>query len=149
MGDKSGLMRAIESATGNMAERQEEIWKEFGVERAPLIIDSSVFSRVSATHGILHFLELIVQFRLIAETVCSNNNCLNVRCEADNVFADFSNVQDALNTAIETNNAVAESGLMLQKDEPFKICAGIGFGKLLDGGYEGLYGDEMNLASKL
>jgi adenylate cyclase len=33
--------------------------------------------------------------------------------------------------------------------EYFRVCAGIGYGELLMAGREGLYGDEMNRASRL
>ena len=44
---------------------------------------------------------------------------------------------------------MAAEKLKLSANEPFKICIGIGYGDVLCSQNDGVFGDEMNLASKL
>ena len=64
-------------------------------------------------------------------------------------MAGFVHPNKALEAAIALKKAVADAGMMLDENEPFGVCIGIGYGKMLDGGDEGMYGDEVNLAYKL
>ena len=101
------------------------------------------------SHGIVHYLGLIARLRTILCPVFESHGSLRERVEADNVFAEFHGVDEALEAAVAANAAVANHGLMLTDTEPFGICIGIGYGELLRSGPEGLFGAEMNVASKL
>ena len=97
----------------------------------------------------MYFLELIVQMRSLLTQTFEASNCLRFRFEADNSYAEFNTVDEAFTAVTKANRALHDARLMLIGDEPFTICTGIGFGHCLDAGHEGLYGDQMNLASKL
>lgn len=128
---------------------ENEIWQEFGVERATVVIDSSGFSRVTRAKGILYFLSLVTQMREVVEKEFAEHGALRTRFEADNAYGEFETVDQAFKAVVAANKALKESNIMLFDDEPYAICTGIGFGRLLDGQSEGLYGDQMNIASKL
>jgi|TARA_Y100000310_G_scaffold140721_1_gene140133 class 3 adenylate cyclase len=130
--------------------RADEIWQRYGQHRAVMMLDSSGFSRVSEQLGIIHFLSRLVLMRNMVQPVLKEHGCLDFHFEADNIFATFTNSDDAIAAAGAAHDAVYSNNLMLTDKEPFRICVGIGYGRLLySETLEGLFGDEMNLASKL
>lgn len=130
--------------------RAEEIWNRYGKQRAVMMLDSSGFARVSEQLGIIHFLSRLVLMRNLVEPVLQQHGCLDFHFEADNIFATFACSDDAIGAAHAAHDAVYGNNLMLTDSEPFRICVGIGYGRLLySETLEGFFGDEMNLASKL
>ncbi|TXS92101.1 adenylate/guanylate cyclase domain-containing protein [Parahaliea maris] len=135
---------------GDPCENEQQIWDRYGETVAILIIDSSGFSRTSQSHGILHFLSRLMQLRQICESVLQNHRCKRLHFEADNATAAFNDPSDAVRAALALQQAVYQSGLMLNERERFRISAGIGYGRLLySETLEGYFGDQMNIASKL
>jgi class 3 adenylate cyclase len=131
-------------------EREDEIWRRYGHEVAVMMLDSSGFSRTTEQHGILHFLTLLMQVRTIIGKICTEFGSHVCRFEADNVYAAFEHPDDAIRTSFEIHEAIRREKLMLNSEEPFSVCIGIGFGKLLySETLEGYFGKEINLASKL
>ena len=130
-------------------ELEAEVWRGFGCDVAILIMDSSGFTRVSRSHGIVYYLSLIADLRLILTPVFKKPNCLFLKYAADNIYVGYTSVEDALEAAIEANAALAGNALMLTEEEPFAISIGIGYGKCLKSEREGFFGNEVNLASKL
>ncbi len=131
-------------------DRHEEIWARYGKTISVMILDSSGFSRVSEQHGILHFLSRLVLMRELVTPVLESNNHLEFKFEADNLYAVFQHPDDAIRAALATHKVVDDSNLMLTDSEPFRVCIGIGYGRMLySETLEGYFGEEMNLASKL
>ncbi|MFT4631830.1 MAG: adenylate cyclase [Candidatus Pseudothioglobus sp.] len=131
-------------------DHEAEIWARYGRTVTILVLDSSGFSRVSETHGILHFLSRLVLMRRVVEGVMGANKTLRIDFEADNVMAVFNHPDDAIKAAFECHQMIASEGIMLTADEPFKVCIGIGHGSMLySETLEGYFGKEMNFASKL
>lgn len=153
MSHKKDLFTAIRQLTIsgiNPKMRENELWEEYGVMQALVVLDSSGFTRVTREKGILHFLTCIVQMRDIIRPIFHEHSCNTYRCEADNIYAEFDSPSQALEASLEANRALRENGLMLMGDEPFQVCIGIGYGLVLRSGTsDGCFGDEMNLASKL
>ena len=128
----------------------DEIWQRYGRQVAVLILDSSGFSRVSEQKGIIHFLERLVVMRDLVGPVFAAHDYLEYHFEADNIFGAFESPDVALRVALESQNVINNSDLMLIAEEPFRICIGIGYGRMLySETLEGYFGEEMNLASKL
>ena len=138
-------------ATGvDPTEREAEIYDRYGQTVAVMILDSSGFSRVSEQHGILHFLTRLVMMRQIVEPILESYNNRDFKFEADNVYAVFDHPDDAIRASIDAHEAVHQNKLMLTEKEPFRVCVGIGYGKMLySETLEGYFSEEMNLASKL
>ena len=131
-------------------ERQDEIWQRFGRTVAVMMLDSSGFSRTTEKHGIVHFLTQLMQMREIIGGVCNERDCHALRFEADNVYAAFDHPDEAIKTAFNIHQAIEDEQLMLDHREPFRVCIGIGYGRLLwSETLEGYFGEEINLASKL
>ena len=112
-------------------------------------MDSTGFTRITSSHGIVHYLSILAQIREMLSPLLESCGSLRTRAEADNIYAEFESVAQALDAAVEANRMVDQQSLDLSESEKFGLCIGIGFGQLLDSGHEGLYGSEMNLASKL
>ena len=147
---QSELFKKILGAIGSdRDELESQIWREFGCTRAVLVMDSTGFTRITSSHGIVHYLSILAQIREMLSPLLESCGSLRTRAEADNIYAEFESVAQALDAAVEANRMVDQQSLDLSESEKFGLCIGIGFGQLLDSGHEGLYGSEMNLASKL
>jgi adenylate cyclase len=146
------LFDAIRRGTSDgksQSDLSEDLWKRFGVDRAVLALDSSGFTRISKSHGIIYFLSTFLRMSDIVVPLMQRQNCRKVRTHADNLFAEFSDVDTAVNAALLAHQAIKDAKLQLTKDEPYSVCIGIGYGRVLEAGDEGVFGDEMNLAAKL
>jgi class 3 adenylate cyclase len=111
--------------------RAEELWQRFGQERAVMVLDSTGFSRVSERHGIIHFLARLVLMRERVVPVLQRQGSREFNFAADNVFATFDSASAAIRAAEAAHAAIFASHLMLTEEEPFRICIGIGYGRLL------------------
>jgi hypothetical protein len=130
-------------------EAEEAIWKRFGTECAMLVLDSTGFARTTRARGIICYLDPFLKMREIVGPVFERHRSLAWRSGADNLFAEFATADRALQAALDTHVAVEKADLMLTETEPYRVCIGIGFGRVLAAGAKGVYGDEMNMASKL
>lgn len=129
---------------------EDDLWRRFGETVAVLVMDTSGFSRTCASHGLVHFLTRLMQLRSISAPLFDAHGCRRLRFEADNAFAAFATVDEALCAAEGVHAAIRDAGLMLTRDEPMTVSIGIGYGELLySETLEGYFGDEMNFASKL
>ncbi len=152
MGKNNLLFERIREYTNSnydIKNMEVKLWDEFGSTRACLVLDSTGFTRITRVKGIPFFLSLIVKMRDIAHDTINDNNGLNFRSEADNIYAEFLSVDEALKASFDLHEAIDKAGLLLSDNEKFKVCIGIGYGKLLIAGDDGVFGDEMNIASKL
>lgn len=125
------------------------VWARHGTTCALLALDSSGMTRVSRGHGIVHFLTRYMQMRDLAEVILQRHGCLAWRCFADNLFSEFPDADAALGAALDIHRTLQQSGLMVADQEPYRVCIGIGYGRVLDDGSGGKMGDEMNVVAKL
>ena len=131
-------------------DREEEFWQRYGETVAVLTLDTAGFTRIARSHGILHFLSRLIPLRELCEQVFNSHNCRQLRFEADNAYATFLTVDDALRSAQAIHHAIFDRGLMLDDVERMQVSIGIGYGDLLySETREGHFGEEMNYASKL
>lgn len=143
-------MRRLAAQGIDPVDRHDEIWERYGETVAVLILDSSGFSRVSESHGILHFLSRLVRMRDGTKSIFESHNCRKLHFEADNVFATFDHPDEAIACARNVHRAVYDAQVMLTEEERFRVCIGIGYGKMLySETLEGYFSEEMNFASKL
>ncbi len=134
----------------NPVDHQDEIWSRYGETVATLVMDSSGFSRVSQSHGIVHFLAVLMRLREITQPLFEAHGGRRVKFHADNAFACFTTVDEAIRASLTLHQTIREASLMLTEEEPFQVCIGIGYGHMLySETLEGYFADEMNLASKL
>ena len=129
---------------------EDLLWDRYGETVATLILDTSGFSRTTESHGIVHFLSRLMQLRALCQPIFEQHNSTRFHFEADNGFAIFSSIDDAIESAKAVHEAIYKAGLMLTDDERFRVCIGLGYGKMLfSETLEGYFSEEMNFASKL
>jgi class 3 adenylate cyclase len=142
------LRRRGVSAKGNpVVER--EILENFQDDCAVLILDSSGFTRLTQKYGIIHFLSLFLALRGVVEPLFKPHHAIGNWADADNIFAIFPTAKFAVECALAVQEAVRASNEPRSADDRLDVCIGVGSGKMLRVGKTNIFGDEMNLASKL
>lgn len=125
-----------------------EIERDFTQRRAVLVLDMSGFSRTTQIHGVVSFLMMIHQMRLLAAPAIEQCGGQLVKAEADNLYCLFPMVADAARAAREIIQRLSTVNVLLPAGRRLYASIGIGFGDVLVPGSD-LFGDEVNLASKL
>ena len=69
--------------------------------------------------------------------------------EADNLFCLFGTVEGAVRAGKEIGERLDAANVVLPEDRRLYAAIGIGYGRVLNVEDEDIYGDEVNLASKL
>lgn len=128
---------------------ERRVWERHGTTCALLALDSTGMTRFTREHGIVEFLTRYMEMRDLAVRVLRQHGCLAWRCFADNLFGEFATVEAALAAAREVHHELRASGLKIAGCEPYRVCVGIGYGRVLDDGAGGKMGDEMNVVAKL
>ena len=153
MGDDAAelarLLDARNEHPESLAEIDAEIWQRFGHTRAVLVLDMCGFSRLTMRYGITHFLAMIRRLQTIVRPVIAAGGGHVVKTEADNVFATFDDVPQALATARAIQRSLDAANTFLPEDWDLHAAIGIGYGPLILVGDDDLFGSEMNIASKL
>jgi class 3 adenylate cyclase len=126
-----------------------QIEREFTKRRAVLVLDMSGFSRTTQVHGVVSFLVMIHQMRLLAVPTIQSFGGTMVKAEADNLYCLFHHVDDAVKAGREIMRQLTTVNVLLPATRRLYAAIGIGFGDILAPGDEDLFGDEVNLASKL
>jgi adenylate cyclase len=146
----------LDEMLGAMIERPEDrtalaaqIEAEFCETRAVMILDMSGFSRTTQRRGIVAFLLMIHQLRLLARPCIEDAGGLVVKQEADDLFCMFPDVLSAVKAARDITARLATVNLVLPEDQRLYAAMGIGYGPILNVDEEDLFGDQVNLASKL
>jgi len=127
----------------------EEIERDFTRRCAVMVLDMSGFSRTTQLHGIVEFLLMIHQMRLLAQPTIEACDGQLVKAEADNLYCLFDTVEAAVKAAREIINRLSTVNVLLPADRRLYASIGIGWGEILVLEDEDLFGDEVNLASKL
>ena len=131
------------------AEIDARIKGVFGETLAVFVMDMSGFSRQTLRHGIIHFLAQIHRMHSIATPVVESHGGEVIKYEADNIFAVFPDVEQAVEAAIELDRSLELADTMLPEENDMHGEFGIGYGEILVVENEDIYGSEVNLASKL
>lgn len=126
-----------------------EIERDFTLRRAVMVLDMSGFSRTTQVHGVVSFLMMIHQMRLLAVPTIEARGGVLVKAEADNLYCLFDRVDDAVAASREIIRQLATVNVLLPAGRRLYASIGIGYGDILVLGGEDLFGDEVNLASKL
>lgn len=127
-----------------------ELDQRFGETRAVMVLDSTGFTRATKALGPGYFLSIILRMRRACRAEAKRFNAVGMRCHADNFYAEFKTVDDALAAAFAMHRHFEENPVpLLNKDDKFGVCVGIGYGRVLRSDHDGVYGNEMNYASKL
>lgn len=131
------------------AQIDARIQEVFCETHAVMIMDMSGFSRQTIKHGIIHFLTMIHRMHIITAPTIKEHGGTLVKFEADNAFAVFPDVEQAVEAAIDILRRFSAANTMLPEDQDVHGKFGIGYGEVLLVEGKDLFGSEVNLASKL
>ncbi|TNE86363.1 MAG: adenylate/guanylate cyclase domain-containing protein [Deltaproteobacteria bacterium] len=142
------LVHDLEELDTGDAEAESRIRARFEQEHAVLVLDMSGFSRITQKRGIVAFLALIQRMRTLCGPHIRGAGGRLVKAEADNLLAVFPDPDAALTAALGMHTACGEDAVDRERDDQVRVCIGIGYGPLIDIHHD-IFGDELNLASKL
>lgn len=128
---------------------EARLWREYGCERAVLVVDMSGFSELTHRHGIVHYLSMVRRMQLTAEPIITGFEGVILKFEADNAFAMFPTVCAAVHAAVELNAAFAHANRLTPDELDIRIACGIDAGPILVVDQRDFFGDAVNIASKL
>jgi adenylate cyclase len=126
--------------------RINEIFLE---ERTVLILDLSGFTRATHRGDTLEFLLMINQMRRLTLPIIDVNNGLVVRADDDNLTCIFDSVLEAVEAAGQITASLGSANTLLPEEKELYVSIGIGYGQILNVENHAIYGNEVNLASKL
>jgi len=121
----------------------------FAQTKAVLVTDMSHFSKVTKQHGIIYYLAMIKRMQDIVALAVNRHKGQLIKFLADNSFSVFDSVDDALRCIIEINEKMQLENNKTPGLWNVEICSGIDFGKILNINDTDLFGDAVNIASKL
>lgn len=126
-----------------------ELQQTFAQTHAIFVLDMSGFSRLTLKHGIIHFLAAFRRLCAIAHPLIKQHQGLLIKEEADDIFAVFPTVSLALDAAIALLNTLHTTNDTLPNSLKIEVGIGIGYGEVLMIENRDVFGNEMNMASKL
>ncbi|NJL19936.1 MAG: adenylate/guanylate cyclase domain-containing protein [Leptolyngbyaceae cyanobacterium SM1_3_5] len=147
--DLDRLLRLRNEQPEAAAAIDAQIYQQFLQTHTVLVLDMAGFSRLTIRYSIIHFLAMVQRLGSIAVPVIEQHQGRTVKREADNIFAIFDSVTDAIDCAIAISARLAAVNVHLPDAQDLYVGIGIGYGDLLLVGDDDLYGSEMNLACKL
>lgn len=146
------LMKMLDEL-GEHPERISEITRRieeaFEQERAILILDMTGFTRATQQGSLISFLLGINQMQRLAAPVIEEHGGILVKAEHDNLTCLFDGVGDAIRASREIARRLEAANVILPSDKELYASVGIGHGSILNVDNEAIYGNEVNLASKL
>lgn len=150
--DRATLRRllALRNQTeGGHAAIDAAIEQAFVRDVAMLVLDMCGFSRITARHGVIHFLAMVQQMEQAARPAIAGNGGEVIKQEADNLFAVFSQPGQALEAALDILRALDAMNAVQPPEAALHASIGIGYGPTLVIAGKDLFGHEMNMACKL
>lgn len=125
------------------------VWKDYGMEGAVFLLDMSGFSRLTAQFGALHYLSMVRRMQIAAKAIIRRTNGDLVKFEADNCFARFKTVNDAVQAGLLLHKHFTMLNRETSDDYDIHISIGIDWGWYLLVDETDFYGHPVNRASKL
>ena len=152
LNSRGNLMKMLDEL-GEHPESIDEITQRiedaFEQERAILILDMTGFTRATQQGSIISFLLSINQMQRLASPVIEDHGGILVRAEHDNLTCLFDGVDHAITASREIAGRLESANVILPSDKELYASVGIGYGSILNVENHAIYGNEVNLASKL
>ena len=141
------LEKYIQAKDSEKKNIEKEIWELYGTKGAIAIWDMSDFTRITQERGIVYFLSLIEKMKINCQAIIEKHNGVSIRILADDIFAKFDTMNDAINCAIDIRKWCDD-----QKD--IEMSCGISYGEFLEvrddeNNLVNVFGDPVNKAFRL
>ena len=128
---------------------ENRLWRKFGKTITTLVVDMSGFTKISQSHGIVHFLSMVRRMQLTIQPIVDTYNGTVIRFEADNAFSKFKSPGKAISACIALNLAMRSANLLTPEELDIEVSCGIDHGKCLIPKESDFWGVAVNRASKL
>lgn len=128
---------------------EDQLWNEYGAEEAVMVMDMSGFSHMTQKYGVIHYLSMVKRMQGITQPIIERYHGHVVKYEADNCFARFKEVIDAIRASIGINHAIEGMNLMTPDEFDIHVSCGIDYGRFLLIKKKDFFGNAVNKASKL
>lgn len=139
---------ASTDAARRLQEIDRRIRARFERTVAVFVLDMAGFARLTVLRGIVHYLMLIRRMQDTCVPVLQRHRGRLVKTEADNLFAWFPSVRQAVAASLEMLDRLSEVNASTDDESDVQISIGIGWGPTLVLGHD-MWGSEFNFASKL
>lgn len=126
-----------------------QIWATFGEHWTVMSTDLSGFSRHVSEFGIMHFLQVIHEFKRLVRPIIAAYEGILVKAEADSLLLLFKTPDQAVSCAAAMQHACQEANSDRPAEEHILLCVGLGHGPVLRIGSSDVFGAEVNGACKL
>ena len=143
------LLRDMIDQPGAEDDIAREIDRQLGETAAVMILDMTGFARTTRSHGIAAFLLMIYQMKMLTIPCVEAAGGVVVKSEADNLYCLFPDVASAVRGSRAIMERLAVETGRLPAERSLYASIGIGFGRILNVDASDIFGDEVNLASKL
>ena len=141
--------RYIEAGQAEKPSIANEIEDVFSRDVTVFVLDISGFSRITAKRGIVFYLAMIRRMQRLSEQMIAEHDGKVIKFVADNLFATFTCVDNAINFAWSLNQGFEGMNVITEEDADIHISVGIASGPVLIIDEHDMWGDAMNMASKL
>ena len=128
---------------------EDQLWNEYGAEEAVMVMDMSGFSHMTQKYGVIHYLSMVKRMQGVTRPIIERYHGHVVKYEADNCFARFKEVVDAIRASIGINHAIEGMNLMTPDEFDIHVSCGIDYGRFLLIKKKDFFGNAVNKASKL
>ena len=128
---------------------ETDVFARYGQRGAIFVLDMARFSPTSLDCGIVYYLTLVRRMQLIVGPLVEQHDGTIVKFEADNCFAYFATVDQALAASLAIHDALAVANRSTPEDLDIAVAIGIDHGDFLLIESCDFFGNPVNLASKL
>ncbi len=143
------LLREMIEHPKKQAEITQGIDDVFGQDKAVMVLDMSGFCRTTRDHSIVFVLSMIYRMQLHLRPCVEAQGGRLIKADADNLFCLFDTVIDALQACQQIHSCLNTANMLVPEHCHLNVSIGIGFGHILNIEDKDLFGNEVNLASKL
>jgi class 3 adenylate cyclase len=142
------LLKRRNSTPAHQRRIDRQIIRKFRRTRAVFVLDMAGFSISVQRYGIIHHLAKIHRMQAIVGAAVRTCGGVVAKFEADNCFATFSTAARAVEAGRRIQAELKAANISASERDALHVSIGIGYGPILLA-CDDLFGDEMNLASKL
>ena len=139
----------IEARGPERDEIEQQIHQTFSIDATVLVLDLSGFSRLTAEYGVIHYLAMVRRMHLLTHAVIGDHKGKVIKFEADNLFAHFDSVDQAIHFAFDMQSGFKGMNVMTDDSSDIYASIGVASGPVLLIDQKDAWGAPMNLASKL
>ena len=128
---------------------EKRVWDSFGIIGAVFVLDMAGFSRTTRDWGIVYYLAMIERMQITVKPIIEQYGGEVVKFEADNCYARFPQVPNAIEASIGINTAIEAINRTTPKAVDIAVACGIDYGRYLLVDDKDFWGPPVNRASKL